>query len=33
VLAGAAPPGFQTPSLAFGPGFILEIEGVTRTDV
>lgn len=32
VRAGAARPGFQTPSLAFGPGFILEIEGVTRTD-
>ena len=32
VRSGAARPGFQTPSLAFGPGFILEIEGVTRTD-
>lgn len=31
-LAGAVRPGFQTPSLAFGPGFILEIEGVTRSD-
>ena len=32
VRSGAARPGFQTPSLAFGPNFILEIEGVTRTD-
>jgi short subunit dehydrogenase-like uncharacterized protein len=32
VRAGAARPGFQTPSLAFGKDFILEIEGVTRTD-
>jgi short subunit dehydrogenase-like uncharacterized protein len=32
VLAGAARPGFQTPSLAFGAEFILEIDGVTRTD-
>ena len=29
---GAARPGFQTPSRAFGKDFILEIEGVTRTD-
>jgi len=33
VLAGQAPPGFQTPSTAYGPDLILEIEGVTRTDV
>ena len=32
VLAGGARPGFQTPSLAFGPGFILEIDTVTRSD-
>src|SRR5688572_28397059 len=32
VRAGAARPGFQTPSLAFGKDFILEIEGVTRID-
>jgi short subunit dehydrogenase-like uncharacterized protein len=32
VRAGGARPGFQTPSLAFGKDFILEIEGVTRTD-
>ena len=33
VLAGAVKPGFQTPSLAFGPDLVMEIEGVTRTDV
>ncbi len=32
VRAGAAKPGFQTPSLAFGADFILEIDGVTRSD-
>ena len=32
VLAGAVKPGFQTPSLAFGPDLVLEIAGVTRTD-
>jgi len=32
VRSGAARPGFQTPSLAFGKDFILEIEGVTRID-
>jgi short subunit dehydrogenase-like uncharacterized protein len=32
VLDGQAPPGFQTPSLAFGSGFLLEIEGCTRED-
>jgi short subunit dehydrogenase-like uncharacterized protein len=30
VLAGDAPPGFQTPALAYGPDFVLECEGVTR---
>jgi short subunit dehydrogenase-like uncharacterized protein len=30
--AGEARPGFQTPSLAYGPDFVLGIEGVTRTD-
>lgn len=29
VLAGQAPAGYQTPSTAFGPEFVLEIEGVT----
>mgnify|MGYP002780651107 CR=1 FL=1 len=33
VLAGAAPPGFQTPSLAYGADFILEFEGVVREDL
>lgn len=32
VVAGQAPPGFQTPSRAYGPDFVLEIEGVTRRD-
>ena len=29
---GDAPPGFQTPAKAYGPDFVLEIDGVTRTD-
>lgn len=33
VLAGNAPAGFQTPSLAYGPDWILDLEGVTREDV
>lgn len=33
VLKGEAPAGFQTPSLAYGSDFILEIEGVTREDI
>jgi hypothetical protein len=28
VLRGEAPPGFQTPAGAFGPAFVLSIEGV-----
>jgi short subunit dehydrogenase-like uncharacterized protein len=32
VLAGSAPAGFQTPSRAYGTDFILEFEGVIRTD-
>jgi short subunit dehydrogenase-like uncharacterized protein len=32
VLAGAVKPGFQTPSLAFGPDLVLEIVGVERRD-
>jgi short subunit dehydrogenase-like uncharacterized protein len=32
VLAGGVPAGFQTPGRAFGPDFILEIEGTTRHD-
>ena len=33
VLAGNAPPGFQTPALAYGADFVLECEGVTREDL
>lgn len=33
VLAGKFMPGFQTPSLAYGPDLIMEIEGVAREDV
>jgi short subunit dehydrogenase-like uncharacterized protein len=33
VLAGRAKTGFQTPSLAFGADFILEVAGVEREDV
>jgi short subunit dehydrogenase-like uncharacterized protein len=33
VLAGDVSPGFQTPSRAYGPDFILEIPGVRREDV
>lgn len=32
-LAGTAPPGFQTPSSAYGADLILAIPGITRTDV
>lgn len=32
VLAGEAPPGFQTPATAYGPDFVLELEGVIRED-
>ena len=32
VLAGEVHPGFQTPSLAFGPDFVLQVEGVLRVD-
>jgi short subunit dehydrogenase-like uncharacterized protein len=32
LLAGMAPAGFMTPSKAFGPDFILEIPGTSRTD-
>lgn len=33
VLAGSVRPGFATPSLAWGPDFVLEIPGVAREDV
>jgi short subunit dehydrogenase-like uncharacterized protein len=32
VRKGEAPPGYQTPATAFGPDFVLEIEGCSRTD-
>jgi short subunit dehydrogenase-like uncharacterized protein len=32
-VAGQAPAGFQTPAKAFGPDFVLTLEGVTRTDL
>lgn len=32
VLAGNAPAGFQTPSMAYGADLILEVEGTTRED-
>ena len=32
-LAGEAPPGFQTPSLAYGADFVLGLPGVTREDL
>jgi short subunit dehydrogenase-like uncharacterized protein len=33
VLDGTAPPGYQTPSTAFGTDFVLDVEGVERTVV
>jgi len=33
VLAGHAPPGFQTPALAYGADFALECKGITREDL
>jgi short subunit dehydrogenase-like uncharacterized protein len=32
VLAGQAPAGFQTPAMAYGPDFVLEVHGVVRED-
>jgi short subunit dehydrogenase-like uncharacterized protein len=32
VLAGTTRPGFETPARAFGPDFVLEVEGTTRRD-
>jgi short subunit dehydrogenase-like uncharacterized protein len=32
VLAGDAPVGYQTPAKAYGADFVLDIQGVTRTD-
>ena len=33
ILAGNFKPGFQTPSLAYGPDFVLELPGTSRTDL
>jgi short subunit dehydrogenase-like uncharacterized protein len=33
VLAGEAPPGFQTPAKVYGPDLVLALEGVQREDV
>jgi short subunit dehydrogenase-like uncharacterized protein len=33
VLAGDAPPGYQTPASAYGPDLVMEIGGVTREDL
>ncbi|MFN2316294.1 MAG: trans-acting enoyl reductase family protein [Gemmatimonadales bacterium] len=33
VLGGGAPPGFQTPSRAYGPDFVLQLDGITREDI
>ena len=32
-LAGEAKPGFRTPSMAFGPEFVLGLDGVRREDL
>jgi short subunit dehydrogenase-like uncharacterized protein len=32
VIAGNSRPGFQTPSMVYGPDFVLGLEGVTRED-
>jgi short subunit dehydrogenase-like uncharacterized protein len=32
VLAGEAPPGFQTPALAYGPDLVLALPGVSLAD-
>jgi short subunit dehydrogenase-like uncharacterized protein len=32
VLDGDAPPGYQTPGLAYGPDLVLELPGVERKD-
>lgn len=33
VLGGDAPPGYQTPASAYGPDWVLEIDGVERQDI
>jgi hypothetical protein len=32
VLAGDAPPGFQTPSTSYGCDFVLGLKGMVRAD-
>jgi short subunit dehydrogenase-like uncharacterized protein len=32
IVAGQAPPGFQTPSMAYGPDFVLQLKGIVRED-
>lgn len=33
LLGGTVKPGFQTPATAFGPDFVLELDGVSRADL
>jgi short subunit dehydrogenase-like uncharacterized protein len=33
ILAGQVKPGYQTPSLAYGPDLIMEIPGTSRVDL
>lgn len=33
ILAGDAPPGYRTPSSAYGPDLIMEVDGVSREDL
>ncbi len=33
ILSGNISPGYQTPAMAFGADFVLELEGVTREDI
>lgn len=33
ILAGQTTPGFHTPSSAYGPDLVLEVEGITRADI
>ena len=33
ILSGTLKPGFQTPSLVYGPDFVLELDGVERVDL
>ena len=33
ILAGSFAPGYQTPAKAYGPDLVLDVDGVTRTDI